>query len=160
MQNAGFDGASPDINESEGTFTVLQDEDGAYSRIRFGLLAIKNVGEHIVERVIENRTAGGPFLSLEEFLERIQDKDLNKNRWKVLYAPGALTDLVIEIRCCIILIGSLISIKKLAVKRHRGKQRSSECCTRGSQRFHWRRHPPQTPDTPCLGKRAPGTLFD
>ncbi len=81
----------PDINESSKTFTAVQDPaTGTYSRIRFGLLAIKNVGEHIVDSIVAERDAHGPYESLEDFLLRVPDKDLNKKSLDSLIRCGAL----------------------------------------------------------------------
>ena len=103
---------APDVNESFKRFAVVRTgavEDGQETRnkkqetkgnangergsgekIRFGLLAIKNVGENIVEVVVDEREANGPFLNLEDFLERVQDKDLNKKSLESLIKSGAL----------------------------------------------------------------------
>lgn len=74
----------PDINKSFVNFTP-EDE-----KIRFGLLAIKNVGEQIAINIIEERTKGGPFRDLTEFLSRVQHKDLNKKSLESLIKGGAL----------------------------------------------------------------------
>lgn len=79
----------PDINESDLAFTVLPDEEGAFTRIRFGLLAVKNIGEHIVEAVIKDREQSGPFESLQDLLQRIQDKDLNKKSLESFIRSGS-----------------------------------------------------------------------
>src|SRR5690606_13654242 len=61
----------PDINESMGSFTVVKEtvQPGYNGKpsIRFGLHAIKNVGEHIVGRIIEERKNTGPFPTIEDF---------------------------------------------------------------------------------------------
>jgi DNA polymerase-3 subunit alpha len=81
----------PDINESYRIFTVVMDENFKTNpRIRFGLEAIKNVGENIASVIIKTRRAGGPFQSLEDFLLRVQDKDLNKKSLESLIKAGAL----------------------------------------------------------------------
>ncbi|MDO8489816.1 MAG: DNA polymerase III subunit alpha [bacterium] len=81
----------PDINESFMSFTVVPSDDGkAFRRIRFGLLAIKNVGEHIVERVVQERKDNGHYRSLEDFVRRVQDKDLNKKSLESFIRSGAL----------------------------------------------------------------------
>ncbi len=79
----------PDVNESFKSFamTSAQGEPGV---IRFGLMAIKNVGEHICETIYRERKQGGAFTSLENFLERIQDKDMNKRSLEHLIKSGAL----------------------------------------------------------------------
>ncbi len=82
---------APDINESFGMFTVVTDTlDTDEPRIRFGLKAIKNVGGHIVEVIITERKEGGVFESLEDFLGRVRDRDLNKKSLESLIKVGAL----------------------------------------------------------------------
>ncbi|MDP1629519.1 MAG: OB-fold nucleic acid binding domain-containing protein, partial [bacterium] len=61
--------------------------------IRFGLEAVKNVGENIVEAIIEERKAGGRFQSLEDFLKRVVHKDLNKKSLESLIKCGALDEM-------------------------------------------------------------------
>ncbi len=81
----------PDVNESFDTFGVVPEENNTVFRtIRYGLLAIKNMGEHIVETIITERKKGGHFTSLEDFLTRVKDKDLNKKSIESLIKTGAL----------------------------------------------------------------------
>ncbi|MBL7022412.1 DNA polymerase III subunit alpha [Patescibacteria group bacterium] len=81
----------PDINESYRIFTVVMDEDFKTNpRIRFGLEAIKNVGNNIASVIISARKEGGVFTSLEDFLLRVKDKDLNKKSLESLIRAGAL----------------------------------------------------------------------
>jgi DNA polymerase-3 subunit alpha len=80
----------PDINESFSTFTVVKESLLKNSRIRFGLSAIKNVGDHVVRVIINERKESGHYLNLEDFLSRIQDKDLNKKSLESLIKTGAL----------------------------------------------------------------------
>lgn len=83
---------SPDVNESFSTFTVVKDSlDTDQPRIRFGLAAIKNVGQNLVHSLIAERKDGGPFLHIEDFLRRIQHKDLNKKSLESLIKSGACT---------------------------------------------------------------------
>jgi len=58
--------------------------------IRFGLSAIKNVGENIVKAIIAERVANGPYESIENFITRVQNKDLNKKSLESLIKCGAL----------------------------------------------------------------------
>ncbi len=81
----------PDINKSFVNFTP----DGI-NKIRFGLLAVKNVGEEITKAIIEERVKGGPFKNFEEVLTRIQHKDLNKKSIESLAKVGAFDSLGIE----------------------------------------------------------------
>jgi DNA polymerase-3 subunit alpha len=86
----------PDVNESFATFTVVttgtkENKAGEASKtIRFGLQAVKNVGEHICEVIIAERKANGPYVDIFEFLERITDKDLNKKSLESLIKSGGL----------------------------------------------------------------------
>ncbi|MDK2799729.1 MAG: polymerase subunit alpha [Clostridiales bacterium] len=73
----------PDINESYDGFTVFD------NCIRFGLVAVKNVGRNIIKDVIEERRAKGPFKSFRDFCERMSDKDLNKRLIESLIKCGA-----------------------------------------------------------------------
>ena len=79
----------PDINESFRNFSMVS-KPGEPGRIRFGLTAIKNVGEHICEVIYAERRDHGPYASLENFLERAKDKDLNKKSLESLIQAGAL----------------------------------------------------------------------
>ncbi len=80
----------PDINSSYINFAPEGD------KIRFGLLAIKNVGSEITRAIIEERTRNGPFKNFEEFLTRNQHKDLNKKSIESLVKSGALDSLGVE----------------------------------------------------------------
>ena len=76
----------PNINESLKNFTVVP---GDKMQIRFGLLAIKNVGGNIIDVVVNERKENGPFLSVKNFIERINSKDLNKKSMESLVRAGA-----------------------------------------------------------------------
>ncbi len=80
----------PDINESFANFAVVPAETGPTTRIRFGLSAVKNVGDNLVKATITERKANGPFTNLEDFLSRVQHKDLNKKSLESLIKVGAL----------------------------------------------------------------------
>ncbi len=77
----------PDINESFSGFSVVKGEE---DKIRFGLTTIKNFGEGIANFIIADRKKNGPFKSLEEFLMRIQDRNLNKKSLEALIKSGAM----------------------------------------------------------------------
>lgn len=82
----------PDINESFTDFTIVEDEDGT-EHIRFGLHTIKNFGEGIANAIIEERTKNGKFKSLADFLDRVQDRNLNKKSLEALTKCGAMDNL-------------------------------------------------------------------
>ena len=75
----------PDVNESLSSFTYVNDK-----QIRFGLLAIKNLGSDIIECIIEERKQHGLFKSIEDLLYRIKNKNLNKKSLESLAKAGAL----------------------------------------------------------------------
>ncbi len=74
----------PDINESEKKFTVSQ------GKIRYGLVAVKNVGEGAVETIAEARAEAGPFADLFDFCERVDLRRVNKRVIESLIRCGAL----------------------------------------------------------------------
>lgn len=75
----------PDINESFHNFSVVPNE----SKVRFGLLAIKNVGENIVTEIIRERKENGEYKSFSDFASRINTKDFNKKSLESLIKAGA-----------------------------------------------------------------------
>ncbi len=85
---------SPDINTSRQSFTpVIGDpEDAAEGRsgsIRFGLGAIKGVGDAAAIKIIAEREENGPFESFDEFLERMDSKAVNRRVLECLVKTGA-----------------------------------------------------------------------
>lgn len=88
-QKMGLVVLPPDINESFRNFSVVPNE----QKIRFGLLAIKNVGENIVEAIIGERKNVGPFKSMYDFVSRIQTKTFNKKSLESLIKAGAFDKL-------------------------------------------------------------------
>ena len=90
-QKSGVEVLPPDINQSYVNFAPEGE-----GKIRFGLLAIKNVGEAVTQSLIEERVRNGPFKDLENFLTRVQHKDLNKKSLESLAKSGALDSLGVE----------------------------------------------------------------
>lgn len=79
----------PDINESFMNFSVIPKQ----NKIRFGLLAIKNVGENVVESIIKERKEKGHFKTVSDFASRIDARILNKKSLESLIKSGALDNL-------------------------------------------------------------------
>jgi DNA polymerase-3 subunit alpha len=106
-QNLGLQVLPPDVNESWGDFTVVDER-----TIRFGLNAIKNLGSDVIGKIIDSihSTSSGqglkikennpdlnlkseilnPFASLEDFLTRAYVKNFNKKSWEALVKSGSL----------------------------------------------------------------------
>ncbi len=74
----------PDITESDVGFTV----DG--NNIRFGLLAIKNLGKGVITAAINSRNTEGKFKSFYDFCKRMQTREFNKKAMESLIKCGAL----------------------------------------------------------------------
>ena len=77
----------PDVNESDLYFTPVGEA------IRFGMAAIKNVGENTAKAIRDSRLSAGTFKSLYDFCERIEPKFLNKRVFESLIKSGALDSL-------------------------------------------------------------------
>ncbi|MBU4149630.1 MAG: DNA polymerase III subunit alpha, partial [Candidatus Omnitrophica bacterium] len=78
----------PDVNESFANFTMVGKDS-----IRFGLGAVKNVGQGAIESVIDARKKNGSFKSLEEFCERTDSRLVNKKVMESLIKCGAFDSL-------------------------------------------------------------------
>src|SRR6266576_6115534 len=77
----------PDVNESDLYFTPVGES------IRFGLAAIKNVGENTAKAIRDSRLSSGEFKALYDFCERIEPRFLNKRVFESLIKSGAMDSL-------------------------------------------------------------------
>lgn len=84
-RNLGIEVLPPDVTESYGGFTVINEK-----TIRFGLRAIKNLGSDVIRKIIDCHKAGIKFESLEDFLTKCYTKSFNKKSWEALVKSGAL----------------------------------------------------------------------
>ncbi|MBO4337744.1 MAG: DNA polymerase III subunit alpha, partial [Lachnospiraceae bacterium] len=73
----------PDINSSQSRFSV---QDG---KIRFALTALKSVGSAVIDEIVRERQACGEFRDLQDFINRTQDKNVNKKVVENLIKAGA-----------------------------------------------------------------------
>jgi DNA polymerase-3 subunit alpha len=80
----GIEVLPPDVNSSAHDFAVVE------GKIRFGLNAVKNVGEGAVRSIIAAREEGGPFTSIWDFCERVDPQLVNKRALESLVKCGAL----------------------------------------------------------------------
>ena len=93
-QRMGIQILPPDVNKSLLVFAPERTKDaetpeGVPNAIRFGLAAIKNVGEAAMAGAIEEREKNGPFKSLEDFCSRLDTKSVNKKTMESLVKAGA-----------------------------------------------------------------------
>ncbi len=88
----GIEVLVPDVNRSAAEFTPLVGEDGR-RRIVFGLAAVRNVGESLVDRIVAERNAGGAFTDFYDFCSRVDPVVLNKRTVESLVKAGAFDSL-------------------------------------------------------------------
>ena len=82
----------PDVNESFSEFGVVKET----GKIRFGMRAIKNIGEGIIEAVLQAREEGGKFVNIEDFATRVGASQINKKVLESFAKCGAFDSLGIE----------------------------------------------------------------
>jgi DNA polymerase-3 subunit alpha len=80
----GIEVLPPDVNTSQIDFAVVE------GKIRFGLNAVKNVGESACRSIVAGRAEGGPFASIWDFTERVDVQMVNKRALESLVKCGAL----------------------------------------------------------------------
>lgn len=85
--NIGIAVLPPSVNESLESFTVVNDS------IRFGLLAIKNLGKGFIRLILEEREKEGKFKSFYSFCKRVHGKEFNRRAIESLIKCGALDNL-------------------------------------------------------------------
>jgi DNA polymerase-3 subunit alpha len=89
-RDKGIEVLAPDINESRADFTPVND------KIRFGLAAVKNVGEKAVEVILESRSTGGSFESLFDFCRRVDMAAVNRRVIESLIKCGAFDGMAVS----------------------------------------------------------------
>lgn len=82
-KNLGIKILPPDVNESRDKFTVVN------GKIRFGLVAVKNVGVNVIQDIIRAREIKGKFVSFTDFCQKVDSGVLNKRQVESLIKCGA-----------------------------------------------------------------------
>lgn len=85
----GIEVLPPDVNASDIDFSIEEEAEGKYA-IRFGLGAVKNVGEGPVETILAARQTGGFFKNLDDFCRRVDLRQVNRRALESLIRVGAL----------------------------------------------------------------------
>jgi DNA polymerase-3 subunit alpha len=112
----------PDVNTSRLEFSVERDETADVQRLRFGLAAVKNVGESAIRSVLEARRRLGRFRSLSEFCENLDLRLANKRVIESLIKAGAFDGLkASRARLCAALDGALESAARRIRERESGQ---------------------------------------
>lgn len=109
----------PDINQSQTDFAP----EGSRN-IRFGLLAVKNLGANIVSLIIEERGRGGQFADLSDLLSRINHRDLNKKSLESLIKSGCFDSLAVERRTALDNIEEILKFNAAGKKNKINNQSS------------------------------------
>lgn len=78
----------PDVNQSDSDYTPTKD-----GEIRFGLAAVRNIGENVVAMIVKERSDNGPFASFTDFCHRVDPMVLNKRVVEALIKAGAFDSL-------------------------------------------------------------------
>ena len=92
----------PDVNESDAWFTVVGRD------IRFGLAAVKNIGEKFIFQLMDERRADGPFTGLEDFCRRMSGKELNRRAVESLIRSGAFDSLGVNRRALLTMLDAVL----------------------------------------------------
>lgn len=83
----GIEILPPHVNQGSGDFSVDQEN------IRYGLSAIKSIGKNVIDTIVADREANGPFTSLQNFVERLSSKEVNKRTVESFIKAGAFDGL-------------------------------------------------------------------
>jgi DNA polymerase-3 subunit alpha len=105
----------PDVNESDLYFTPIGES------IRFGLAAIKNVGENTAKAIRDSRVSQGEFRSLFDFCERIESRFLNKRVFESLIKSGAVDSLGPRESMLASVDDALVSLQRASRSRESGQ---------------------------------------
>ncbi len=88
-RSMGIDVLVPDVNRSVAEFAPDATAEESRPAIVFGLAAVRNVGEGLVERIVAERDANGPFEDIFDFCQRVDPVVLNKRTMESLVKAGA-----------------------------------------------------------------------
>ncbi len=88
-ERMGIEILPPDVNESFAGFSVVPQT----RNIRFGLSAVKNLGEAPIEAIVKERKNKGPYKSIDDFISRIDFENINKKVIESLIRSGSLDTL-------------------------------------------------------------------
>ena len=86
-KNMGIELLPPDIDQGTESFSVSN------GSIRYALTAIKSVGRPVIDTVVTERRARGPYTNLKDFITRVADKEVNKRYVENFIKAGALDSL-------------------------------------------------------------------
>jgi DNA polymerase-3 subunit alpha len=97
----------PDVNESFGEYAPSTSKEGT---ILFGMAAVRNVGESLVEKIVGDREAGGPYESVYDFVRRVDPAVLNRRSMESLIKAGAFDSLGVKRLGFLLKVDELIDV--------------------------------------------------
>jgi DNA polymerase III subunit alpha len=117
-ERLGIQVLPPDVNASEGDFTVAEPTEPKYSgAVRFGLFAIKNIGKAPIDAILAARNAGGPFISLDDFCLRVFAEGLtSKSVIEMLIKAGAFRSIHSNFRALLEVLDDCVSSAQRGVR--------------------------------------------
>ena len=110
-QRIAIEVQAPDINESFDIFTVVNEK-----QIRFGLIAVKNVGRGAIESILKVRLEKGKFKSLEDFCEHIDLRLANRKVIESLIKAGAMDSFGLRRAQMMVILGQILDASSRAQK--------------------------------------------
>ncbi len=108
----GIEVLRPDVNFSQAQFTT------DFGKIRFGLLAVKNLGRNFIDAIYKERCLNGKYTSFYDFVKRVYSKDFNKRAVESLIKCGALDSFSLNRREMMLNLGSVISSVEATKRRN------------------------------------------
>ena len=114
----GIDILPPDINEGYGGFSVSE------NGIRFGLSAIKGVGTSVADVIVKEREQNGLYASMDNFVERMTNREVNKRTMESFIRAGALDSLPGNRKQKVIIAPEMMEAKSKSAKDAQSGQMS------------------------------------
>ncbi|MBR0303721.1 MAG: DNA polymerase III subunit alpha, partial [Clostridia bacterium] len=115
LKKSGIRVLAPDVNSSGRGFSVEQDA------IRFGLLAIANVGRPLVDLIVSEREKNGKYASFDDFAERTASSDLTRRQYEMLVKAGALDSFGINRSALLAMSEDVMSYRSSRASRDPGQ---------------------------------------
>ncbi|MBW1974652.1 MAG: DNA polymerase III subunit alpha [Deltaproteobacteria bacterium] len=142
----GIEVLPPDVNLSDRGFTVVE------GKIRFGLGAVKNVGDAAVDAIMESRANDGPFLSIFDFCQRVDGQRVNRRVIEQLIKCGAFDSLHDNRAQVLAALDDAINKAQLFQRGTQNGQLNLLTILRSRKKLPSR--PQKLPDTPPWDKRT------
>lgn len=108
----GIEVLRPDVNFSRAQFTT------DFGKIRFGLLAVKNLGRNFIDAIYKERCLNGKYISFYDFVKRVYSKDFNKRAVESLIKCGALDSFSLNRREMMLNLNAVVASVEMTKRRN------------------------------------------